>query len=64
MKDKPCPDGLTCHQQQPLSLGLHLGPFAVLFVCAAVERLTGLMNDRLLKVHLTVQNLQTPRSND
>lgn len=64
MKDRSRPDGLTCNQQQPLGLGLHLGPFSVLFVCAAVERLTGLMNDRLLKVHLTVQNLQTPQNND
>lgn len=49
---------LTCHQQQPLGLRLHLGPFAVLLICAAVQCLTGLMNDSLLQVQLVCQNLQ------
>lgn len=50
-------DELTCHQQQSLCLSLHLGSFAVLFICAAVECLTGLVDNRLLQVHLICQNL-------
>lgn len=57
VKVKYCLEELTCHQQQPLCLGLHLGSFAVLLVRAAVEGLTGLMNDCLLQVHLIGQNL-------
>lgn len=52
-----CAVKLTCYHQQPLSLGLHLRALAVLFVCAAVERLTGLVDHRLLQVHLVGQDL-------
>lgn len=53
---------LTRHQQQPLSFGLHLRTFPVFFIRAAVERLTGLMNNRLLQVHLAGHSLQKRQS--
>lgn len=55
---------LTRHQQQPLSFGLHLRTFPVFFIRAAVERLTGLMNDRLLQVHLAGHDLQKRHGQD
>ena len=57
-----CVDELTCHQHQPLCLSLDLGSFSVLLICAAVECLTGLMNNWLLQVHLIRQNLQTRKA--
>lgn len=53
---------LTSHQQEALGLGLHLGALAVLLVGAAVERLAGLMDDRLLQVHLAAQELQAQQA--
>ena len=49
---------LTGHQQQPLGLGLHRGALAVLLVSAAVERLAGLVDHRLLHVQVAGQCLQ------
>lgn len=53
---------LTGHQQEALGFGLHLGALAVLLVGAAVERLAGLVDDRLLQVHLAAQELQVQQT--
>lgn len=49
---------LTRYQQESLRLGLHPGTFAVFFVRATVESLAGLVDDRLLQVHLIGEKLQ------
>lgn len=53
---------LTGHQQEALGLGLHLRALSMLLVGAAVERLAGLMDDRLLQVHLAAQELQAQQA--